>query len=62
MLEEAGLINQKEGKLELTPKGLRKIGANALRDLFGKLAKDKIGQHQMRESGGGHERRYETKP
>ena len=62
MLEESGLINQKEGKLELTPKGLRKIGANALRDLFGKLAKDKIGQHQMRESGGGHERRYETKP
>ena len=62
MLEEAGLVNQKEGKLELTPKGLRKIGANALRELFGKLAKDKIGQHQMRESGGGHERRYETKP
>jgi len=62
MLEDAGLINRSEGKLELTPKGLRKIGANALRDLFGKLAKDKIGQHQMHENGGGHERRYETKP
>ena len=62
MLEDEGLINQTEGRLELTPKGLRKIGQNALRDLFNKLAKDKIGQHQMRESGGGHERMYETKP
>ena len=26
MLQEAGLIEQKEGRLELTPKGLRKIG------------------------------------
>jgi len=62
LLEDEGLINQTEGRLELTPKGLRKIGQNALRDLFNKLAKDKIGQHQMRESGGGHERMYETKP
>ena len=34
MLEDAGLVSQKEGRLELTPKGLRKIGSNALRDLF----------------------------
>jgi uncharacterized protein with von Willebrand factor type A (vWA) domain len=61
MLEEAGLIEQKEGRLELTPKGLRKIGANALRDLFDKLAKDKVGQHQMDRLGQGHERTYETK-
>lgn len=61
MLEDAGLIEQKEGRLELTPKGLRKIGANALRDLFDKLAKDKVGQHQMDRLGQGHERTYETK-
>ena len=61
MLEEAGLIEQKEGRLELTPKGLRKIGSNALRDLFDKLAKDKVGQHQMDRLGQGHERTYETK-
>ena len=30
MLQDAGLIEQKEGRLELTPKGLRKIGSNAL--------------------------------
>ena len=62
MLEEAGLIEQKEGRLELTPKGLRKIGSNALRDLFDKLAKDKVGQHQVDRLGQGHERTYETKP
>jgi uncharacterized protein with von Willebrand factor type A (vWA) domain len=61
MLEESGMIQQKEGKLELTPKGLRKIGNNALRDLFGKLAKDKMGQHQIDALGQGHERTYETK-
>ena len=61
MLQEAGLIEQKEGRLELTPKGLRKIGSNALRDLFDKLAKDKVGQHQVDRLGQGHERTYETK-
>jgi len=61
MLEDAGLIEQKEGRLELTPKGLRKIGSNALRDLFNKLAKDKVGQHQVDKFGQGHERTYETK-
>jgi uncharacterized protein with von Willebrand factor type A (vWA) domain len=61
MLQDAGLIEQKEGRLELTPKGLRKIGSNALKDLFSKLAKDKTGQHQMDRLGQGHERTYETK-
>jgi uncharacterized protein with von Willebrand factor type A (vWA) domain len=62
MLQDAGLIEQKEGRLQLTPKGLRKIGNNALRDLFTKLTKDKTGQHQMDRLGQGHERTYETKP
>jgi uncharacterized protein with von Willebrand factor type A (vWA) domain len=61
MLEQAGLIEQKEGRLELTPRGLRKIGSNALRDLFSKLAKDKIGQHETSQTGQGHERTYDTK-
>ena len=61
-LEEAGLIETKEGRLQLTPRGLRKIGANALGELFSKLAKDKSGQHQMNPHGIGHERAYESKP
>lgn len=60
-LEEAGLIEQREGRLEMTPKGLRKIGSNALRELFSKLAKDQIGQHETSNIGQGHERTFETK-
>jgi uncharacterized protein with von Willebrand factor type A (vWA) domain len=61
MLEEAGLIDQREGRLELTPKGLRRIGRNALHDLFARLAQDKLGRHELERSGVGHERTYETK-
>ena len=62
MLEEAGLIENREGRLELTPKGIRRIGQNALSDLFTKLAKDKMGQHEVIRTGTGHERSYESKP
>ena len=62
MLERAGLIEQKEGRLELTPKGLRRIGANALDELFSKLAKDKLGRHELVRTGIGQERTYDTKP
>ena len=61
-LRDAGLIDQVEGKLELTPSGLRKIGANALRDVFGSLEKDRLGQHQVERLGVGHERTYDPKP
>ncbi|HZM40527.1 MAG TPA: hypothetical protein VFB94_15490, partial [Acidimicrobiales bacterium] len=47
MLEEAGLIDQREGRLELTPKGLRRIGRNALHDLFARLTRDKLGRHEL---------------
>jgi len=62
MLEEAGLIENKEGRFELTPRGIRRIGANALNDLFKKLNDDKIAQHELQKSGVGHEREYDTKP
>ena len=61
-LEREGLIRQKEGKLEVTPKGMRQIGSKALRDMFSRLAKDKLGQHQISPIGHGHERTYDTKP
>ena len=62
MLEEAGLINRKEGRLELTPRGLRAIGNNSLKELFSRLAKDKFGQHKIARDGSGHERTYDSKP
>ncbi|HWG74719.1 MAG TPA: VWA domain-containing protein [Acidimicrobiales bacterium] len=60
-LRDAGLIDQREGRLELTAKGVRKIGQNALSDLFSKLVKDRMGGHPVERVGAGHERTYETK-
>ena len=61
MLEEAGLINTKEGAMELTPRGLRQVGQNVLADLYSKLSADRIGRHNVSVSGIGHERNFETK-
>lgn len=61
-LEEAGLVENKEGRLELTPRGIRQIGQNALDELFAKLDFDKAGQHEIARLGVGHERDYSTKP
>jgi uncharacterized protein with von Willebrand factor type A (vWA) domain len=60
-MKEAGLIDQREGRLEITPRGLRKIGQNALSDLFSRLVKDRMGRHVNDRIGIGHERAYETK-
>ncbi len=55
-------MDQREGRLELTPRGLTKIGQNALSDLFSKLIKDRMGRHVADRVGIGHERTFETKP
>ena len=62
MLEDAGLAHRKDGRLELTPRALRAIGRNALKDVFSKLSKDKFGQHKISDTGSGHERSYDSKP
>jgi uncharacterized protein with von Willebrand factor type A (vWA) domain len=62
MLEDAGLIEQREGRYEMTPKGVRRIGQNALSELFNKLLKDSRGRHQLERMGVGHERAYHSKP
>lgn len=61
-LEDAGLVEQREGRLELTPKGLRRIGQRALEDLFKHLSKDRLGGHGIARVGVGHERAEDTKP
>jgi len=62
MLEEAGLIEQREGRYELTPKGVRRIGQRALGDLFRKLVQDRAGKHEIERTGAGHERSNDHKP
>jgi len=61
-LEDAGVVEQREGRLELTPRGLRRIGQRALSELFSKLAKDRLGGHEVVQRGEGHERADQTKP
>src|SRR5207253_9856551 len=60
-LEEAGLIEQREGRMELTPKGIRRIGQRALGDLFRKLLQDRPGRHEIERAGFGHERSNDHK-
>ncbi|MFC1920305.1 VWA domain-containing protein [Chloroflexota bacterium] len=62
VLEDAGYIRMKNGKYELTPRGMRKIGQKALEDIFAQLKKDRIGGHNMNLKGYGGERITETKP
>jgi uncharacterized protein with von Willebrand factor type A (vWA) domain len=61
-LEEAGLIEQREGRMELTPKGIRRIGQRALGDLFKRMLQDRAGRHEIERAGFGHERSDEHKP
>jgi len=61
-LEEAGLIDQREGRYELTAKGTRRIGQQALSDLFGQLTKDRVGNHATTWTGTGHDREETSKP
>ncbi len=62
LLEQAGLVERKGNRFELTPRGLRHIGQKALRDIFGYLKKDRAGKHESRFSGAGVDRAEETKP
>lgn len=60
-LAEAGLIEHTEAGLRLTPRGARRIGANALSDVFDRLDKDQVGQHETVRTGFGHERTPDSK-
>jgi len=61
VLEEAGYIRWKDGKFELTPRGMRKIGQKALQNIFDQLRKDRTGGHRLDAIGSGGERTDETK-
>ncbi len=61
MLEEAGYIQRKGDKWELTPRALRKIGQKALKDVFSNMKRDGFGKHETDLRGAGGERTEETK-
>jgi uncharacterized protein with von Willebrand factor type A (vWA) domain len=61
-LEEAGYIQKKGKRWELTARGIRKIGQKALQDIFNKMKRDGFGRHASPFRGTGGERTDESKP
>jgi uncharacterized protein with von Willebrand factor type A (vWA) domain len=61
MLEEEGYIQRTSHGLKLTPKGMRKIGDKALREIFQMLNKGRWGNHNTAARGSQGERLEETK-
>jgi uncharacterized protein with von Willebrand factor type A (vWA) domain len=61
-LEEAGYLTHRGEKLELTPRGSRRIGQKVLDDLFARLSRDAFGGHRIDRAGRGGEREESTKP
>jgi uncharacterized protein with von Willebrand factor type A (vWA) domain len=61
-LEQAGLVSRRDGRLEVTPRGARKLGERALVKLFEHLRKDREGVHEARDLGGQAEPTGATRP
>ena len=57
MLTQAGLVATRGTRLQLSPKGVRKLGALALRDIYQGLWRDRPGSHQI-----DHRGLYEVRP
>jgi uncharacterized protein with von Willebrand factor type A (vWA) domain len=61
-LEQAGLVSRREGRLEVTPRGAKKLGERALVKLFEHLRKDREAVHEARDTGGQAEPTGATRP
>src|SRR3979490_2674968 len=61
VLEKAGYVERKGRRMELTPRGMRRIGQSALRDIFDQLKKTRMGQNQLWRGGIGNDASDELK-
>jgi uncharacterized protein with von Willebrand factor type A (vWA) domain len=61
-LEKAGFVQRRGGRLEVTPRGARKMGERALTQVFEELRRDREGVHDARDAGGFAEPTGATKP
>ena len=62
VLENAGYIRREGNEWELTPRGTRMIGQNALAEIFRQLKNQGIGNHPVPQSGRYGERLDDSKP
>ncbi|GAC1479323.1 MAG: VWA domain-containing protein [Candidatus Dormibacteria bacterium] len=60
-LEKKGYVQKGRRGMELTPRGMRRIGQKALKDLYSRLKRDRFGDHPISVRGLGSERSDETK-
>ena len=60
-LEESGYLKRNGDRLEMTSKGVRKIGSKVLRDIFSRLRIGRHGGHRVDRRGIGIEARLDTK-
>jgi uncharacterized protein with von Willebrand factor type A (vWA) domain len=60
-LEEAGYLENKGGRLEMTARAIRKIADKALRDVFSHLKRDRFGRHAVSRRGAGGDRTDDAK-
>jgi len=51
LLEEGGYVVNRGDHFELTPRGVRRIGQLALRDIYRQLKRDAVGHHPLRHRG-----------
>jgi uncharacterized protein with von Willebrand factor type A (vWA) domain len=61
-LERAGVLARNRGRIEVTPRGARKLGERALVRVFERLRRDREGVHEARETGGLAEPTGATRP
>jgi len=62
LLERAGLVQRNHGRLEVTPRGARRLGERALTQVFEELRRDREGTHLARDPGGTSEPTGATRP
>jgi uncharacterized protein with von Willebrand factor type A (vWA) domain len=62
MLEDAGVISRSGGRLELTPRGVRKLGERALTRVFERLSLSQAGSHEVAAGGGMDEPTGQSRP
>src|SRR5690349_4362996 len=61
-LERQGYLQRTAGKLELTPKAVRRLGETALRQIFADLPEGRLGDHDQRDAGQAGEYTGATRP
>ena len=61
-LERQGYLQRTAGRLELTPKAVRRLGETALRQIFADLPEGRLGDHDEHDAGQAGERTGATRP